>query len=749
MAKLSAYSDFAAAITSIGAVTPTTLDIDTASNVATAVTVTANILLRHRGHLLTKTSSGTITFAGLGLEDPMSRVALFANFAAGNVSWSSSTAYPSDISVELWDTGDSSVSTRLARANAAFSATQAVTCHLFPRTVTASVTMLAKHSVYSHAGDYPSTKAPESIYGYLASFIMSSNSCFSSEPGAIHYESTALDPTNAIQHQRIVHCVTGADNVIIENNHFKGTSGAVFNGADTTVLFDGASNSFIRNNWFDDVHAFAVSMNQLGLTSAACYNCEISGNLVTTTVAGGGSMAQSFAIVSGKLIRIVNNHYIGKNSGSNFAVVDIEPNFPQQVLEDIQIEDNTFDVREATLSGRVVAILGQAGDTPGIKRLRVKNNVILGADADAPFDQKLTQGIAVNGCLDLEISGNSVCAATYGSIVVVQSYRGDVYNNRCYGSYPTLVNSGTRDIDFYDNSFDKPWYAQTRFYEGEFLYPFTGSGTTATLIFTGADEALRGRAYPFYAEHDIPAMRWNGALYKVQSVNQNPGFGLPLTIAVDTTLLNAAQISMTTANFNHGFDRIDVGNSYVNGAAILLSSTTPTYPTGLAFGIYFVTNRDATTGYFQLAASRADALAATPVVVPFSSVGDATATYVLTPVLETLWINSVYRNNTPFDVRASVMDSKSILTKGTVTLDFSSVAANTVATQTFTLDGTTGLGGIVTTDSIFINFPTTLAGFKILNYWISAAGVLSVRCENSTGSAIDPSSMVCPYSLDR
>lgn len=85
------------------------------------------------------------------------------------------------------------------------------------------------------------------------------------------------------------------------------------------------------------------------------------------------------------------------------------------------------------------------------------------------------------------------------------------------------------------------------------------------------------------------------------------------------------------------------------------------------------------------------------------------------------------------------------IVKGTVTIDPASVAATTVATQTFTLTGA------VVGDSLTLNIPTAglTAGMLICQSWVSAADTISVTFYNTTGAPIDLASASWFYQLTR
>ena len=71
-----------------------------------------------------------------------------------------------------------------------------------------------------------------------------------------------------------------------------------------------------------------------------------------------------------------------------------------------------------------------------------------------------------------------------------------------------------------------------------------------------------------------------------------------------------------------------------------------------------------------------------------------------------------------------------------VTIDPTSVSANTTSEQTFTVTG------LATTDSVVVNKPTHTTGLIIGGARCSAADTLAITFGNLTGIAIDPPSEV-------
>ena len=73
------------------------------------------------------------------------------------------------------------------------------------------------------------------------------------------------------------------------------------------------------------------------------------------------------------------------------------------------------------------------------------------------------------------------------------------------------------------------------------------------------------------------------------------------------------------------------------------------------------------------------------------------------------------------------------VTNYSVTLDVSSVGANSISRQSFTVEG------IDASDTILINAPSLNAGLEVLaGYRVTAANTIEIPFWNATGGAIDP-----------
>ena len=161
------YSNFA---TALAAATGNTLVVRTPMAVSTGTVVTATTELRFEGGgLLQKSGSGTINFQGPGLVDARSQHPAFSGFAAGDITWTG-TDYPKELSLELWDTNNTSLSDRLERAASAFKdGSKVVKFIAFPRVITKSVELFDAQSIHFTRESIP-TQRPDSPLPILLFF---------------------------------------------------------------------------------------------------------------------------------------------------------------------------------------------------------------------------------------------------------------------------------------------------------------------------------------------------------------------------------------------------------------------------------------------------------------------------------------------------------------------------------------------------------------------------------------------------
>lgn len=542
------------------------------------------------GAQISQGGGGSITFEGIGLIHPLSKVAIFSGFASGDITWSGTDddQRPTAVSTELWDTSNDSLSDRLARANAAFGTKQIrIECH--PRTITGGtgVNLSANTEVYFHPGDYANTFSYTS--GMHSAFGLDDNTYFHGPRTAILNEGTGTFACRFIQPVNADTDIwTPKTNIIVEGLTFKGHPSAVGDGSGSGVLLGNCQNSAIRRCHFDGLHNYATILGGAGITGKFAYNSEITDNLYTR------ADTQAIAIINGKNCRIAGNWMDGTRSTNGGAFIDIEPNVSYDIADDLVIENNVMIALDAynganTLSGIAVQ---SSGGVPHIKGCVVRNNVIMGPHPStyvpSTFASRISNGIVMQGVVDGVVENNHVRWG-FQSGYTFQGCRRLTFKDGgasgCldasgFAASAKLLMCNDSKIDGIELNEVPNYDASTAVLDIEFKFPAVSSGSVITSTPYGA--------YRFFSFHGGLNVFFNGSTYTIT----NP-------TAVPAYIASATDINIGTDTFtkiSHGYNDGDMLRYEVGGAL------TDVKLTGLSHGqTVFVVNKTANT--FQVAAT--------------------------------------------------------------------------------------------------------------------------------------------------
>lgn len=252
---LSDYDDLADAVTEIGS-DKAILIIDEASTYSTAITIPTTLLIEHYGFLLTKSGSGTIEFEGVGLVDPESRIALFAN-AGTSVTWTGSV-YPKRLSSALWN--DATLDIKLQNAIAAMDGLS-TTIVAYPGTLATKTRLTEGLSLHFTEGYYLNTLPKVATVAERALFILESNTRVY---GDGRTKTTIQESSNDnIQ----IFVASGAEsnpfegpneNIEICDLRIDGHPNTSVNSANSSIFLGNIVNGHVRRCHFDDIGGFAV-----------------------------------------------------------------------------------------------------------------------------------------------------------------------------------------------------------------------------------------------------------------------------------------------------------------------------------------------------------------------------------------------------------------------------------------------------------------------------------------------------------
>lgn len=625
------YSNFASAL---AAATGNTLVISTPMVVSTASVVTATTKLKfERGGLLQKSAAGTITFQGLGLVDPKAQRPAFSGFAVGEITWTG-IDYPRELSLELWETNNSSLSDRLERAAAAFNnGSKAVKFIAFPRVITKSVELFDAQSIHFTRGDYsntatgfPSTHPP---------FLVNDHCQITADPGAVLYESNS--PKNAHLIGAKMMFVTGSDGTVediqIRDLYIKGHPSQIHNGQSSTIILGNARNSSVRNVVLDGTHAYGITVGGYSTKGNYAEGVEVTDIKILNTG------TQLLNVINGKNITFRDIHIDLRNHNSvgSFAAIDIEPNTTDNKVENITVENVVVDARTTIPGIYMSAVAMQAAGAAQLINPVVRNVRVLGRDisTDGSSGGYLSSAVAVYGAVGGVIENVYVQGAV-GQAFFVQASRYLKLRNldaiQCNSASGFAVEiQACAECEIEGVSLKKsstPFTQLTNIKESEIEYTVTASGSKVTETNPGG--------YPrFYNHFAGLKVLLNNTQYTVSAVN-NVTFSITTNVPVGTLAVKtfAPATSVDT--------RTDVlaipSHGHKTGSKVKYSTAGDAVG-GLTNGSsYFVIASNSNT--LKLATSLANALAGT--AIDLTSRGTGTQT--LTPVLVTRFSSNRYRN---------------------------------------------------------------------------------------------------------
>lgn len=626
--------------------TPTKLIIKEDANITGARVVKANIILsQENSAVLVESGSGSIEFEGIGIADPTSQIAFFSGFEVDDITWTG-TVHPKEISTELWNTGNDSLTDRVNRADAAFTG-KTVKITAYPRTITGLGTITGYHHFHPTPGDYPNTLSTLLGNGNRqVAFELHSNTRVSGK-GARFYESptdnycglfyaTSVSPASA-------NFFGTNENIIVEDitcvGHEDQTNTA---GQETTIHLGNARNSVIRGVTFDRTHAYAAAMGGYGASGNYAYNSGVE----DCRFIGIGS--QLVYISNAKNCWIRRNHFdqTATTNNSTYTVIDIEPNDATSVLENIYIEDNDMDFINETVGGKYgigIAVQGVATNNP--KSIFVRRNTILGMDYDKVIaggdgsNWALFIGIYTTGGQDITVEDNYVRGAVGKAYALTNNRFLKFHNNKAElcgdatGLSVAANITAAAGATIIGNQFPTRGvgYDDTGIIEDELEMPFTSSGSTVTMHTSSTTVP-----FTFWEGLTVTA---NGNDYIVNVValntqNPSPQENFTLTTSIGTL---AVQSVASASGVNTGTDTITTpsNHNFNNGARLkYVAGTTPIG--NLTDGItVFVINKTADT--FQVSLTEGGAAR--------DLTGTGTGTQTFIPVLRTKFSSNSYYDN--------------------------------------------------------------------------------------------------------
>ncbi|MDQ3748006.1 MAG: hypothetical protein M3367_03160 [Acidobacteriota bacterium] len=422
----------------------------------------------------------TITFQGVGLENPLQEKAVFIDFEEGDITWTG-TKYPSKISTGLFDNAalNSSASYRMNMADRAF-LTKKVEILATVGNLSEQVTINNGHSLTFAAGTFTNNYAVLDTPNFLigsdswvrgqgmgVTTIMESSTAATGgwEFDSIFWGINVIYRNSAAG---VNEDLKRAQNITLSDMTIQGVNESSLNHPasqeESTVFLGTVENGRIERIHFRRVHGFAAYFGNSGFTSNAlplhAKNCFIIDNIfedVGTQQAG--AISVDGMILARNLFIYTGFHQLSSGYGT---FIDFEPNDIGGLIQNIRISDNVFNgIRNDAVGGTRRALTGIAIQSLApAYNITIENNQITGSmlpDGEAA----ITQGILMKNVIGGVVKNNTVTGTWQAALNLSNSSLITVENNTFtqnghrQNALPAVYLSGIKDSTFRNNTFAK------------------------------------------------------------------------------------------------------------------------------------------------------------------------------------------------------------------------------------------------------------------------------------------------------
>ncbi len=231
---------------------------------------------------------------------------------------------------------------------------------------------------------------------------------------------------------------TAQHNVTVRDLQIAPGTGVMGDGAKSAIAFGNMQNGLIENVYFNTTHAIGAELGGSSSTGLFANNCTIRNCLFYRV------WAVSAAAVNAIDFQIVNNRFIGSQTGSTTAYIDLEINTGTDTLKNFVISGNVLDssgiggVGGGTRYG-INAYAANANPGPGV----IANNTLLGG---APGGPTTAYGIQL-GMEDVLITGNFIKYYDDAGILLLAGSAHNVVSNNIlkYVGFPAIDIQGTHN----------------------------------------------------------------------------------------------------------------------------------------------------------------------------------------------------------------------------------------------------------------------------------------------------------------
>jgi len=548
---------------------------------------------------------------------------------------------PREISSKFIDTGVSSVQSRLTAVTSSLLG-KATTVHVEAGTFDSrNSLLLSKHKYeFEPHGIFPSNYDGDLN---LAPLLLSPNLTINFNWATL-YESTIFGKPRIVC-QYTLNAVMGR--IEAEKVTLAATIKDFTGSSQSTVSFGNVKAGYFKEFEFLDTGAYSL---QIG--GGSVFN-DYASDFVISDGYFKDVPNQQFFFLNCKRIRVHRMRHYHRHRTEFSAVYDFEPNdarFDQ--LEDITLSDIEFDyeVTNGTSLIQQLIAVNFAGNR-GIKNIKIRNlhakcsSQVLNGITGQGVDGLYLDNVNIEGVRDIGlhlVGGNDVRIKNSS---ILRTTTADASNAAVafFG-----IRNGVIDNLQTDRADDTGIYAKG-YYENE-LNAFLGSTVGNKITMNGRNETS---TITYYAAGVQAVEGWVGGTVVINNTNYkitasqawHPYIGTQKTFTTAETLPTLSVKSVLPASVDPATDIWTVpAHNYITGCRLYVDNTggalpahtAPANERGMILPLHYAIVL--TTGTIKLAATLANALAATPVAIDFTNAG--TGRHRLTPVLKTAFLNT-------------------------------------------------------------------------------------------------------------
>ncbi|HEV7475268.1 MAG TPA: right-handed parallel beta-helix repeat-containing protein [Pyrinomonadaceae bacterium] len=215
--------------------------------------------------------------------------------------------------------------------------------------------------------------------------------------------------------------------LVVRDIQIKGANPG-FGSVQQALSLGNCSGCTVDKVWINGTRSIGIQYGGSGSTGSFADNSKVT-NCLFTRVA-----SQNLALVNGKNIVFEGNRFMtsGQRGGPGNTNIDVEPNEPDDHLENVIIRNNTIDVRNSEMTPTGNGIVVQATtSTTFVGPIVIENNTIIGGAIEGTVTNVLSNGIYVFGTTmrDVTIRNNTI-TRTGQSGIRIEGTRFKVLDNR-------------------------------------------------------------------------------------------------------------------------------------------------------------------------------------------------------------------------------------------------------------------------------------------------------------------------------